>query len=142
MEMPNTRPPATDHAALEWKYTRASEVSRVNYAFYLGATNDNLEDIRTLDPRAAPGIKVFMGASTGNMLVDDPATLDAIFREAPTPIITHCEDTPMIDAELARYKAKYGDDIPAAWRRSWRCTAASGSTSTDIAFGESALTRK
>jgi dihydroorotase len=68
--------------------------------------------VRTLDPRSAPGIKVFMGASTGNMLVDDPQTLDAIFREAPTPIITHCEDTPMIEANLARYKARYGDDIP------------------------------
>ena len=86
--MPNTKPPATNRAALEAKYARAAEVSRVNYAFYLGATNDNLEDIRTLDPLAAPGIKVFMGASTGNMLVDNPATLDAIFRDTPVPIIT------------------------------------------------------
>ena len=113
MEMPNTRPPATNRAALEAKYTRAAEVSRVNYAFYLGATNDNLEDIRTLDPHAAPGIKVFMGASTGNMLVDNPATLDAIFREAPTPIITHCEDTPMILANEEKARAIWGDDIPA-----------------------------
>ena len=81
MEMPNTRPPATNRVALEAKYARAAEVSRVNYAFYLGATNDNIEEIRRLDPKAAPGIKVFMGASTGNMLVDDPKTLDAIFRE-------------------------------------------------------------
>ncbi|MCC7255576.1 MAG: amidohydrolase family protein, partial [Dokdonella sp.] len=78
MEMPNTRPPATNRDALEAKYARAAQVSRVNHAFYLGATNDNLEQIRNLDPRSAPGIKVFMGASTGNMLVDDPATLDAI----------------------------------------------------------------
>ncbi|MBX3688859.1 dihydroorotase [Dokdonella sp.] len=112
MEMPNTRPPATDHAALEAKYARAAQVSRVNYAFYLGATNDNLEQIRTLDPRSAPGIKVFMGASTGNMLVDDPATLDAIFREAPTPIITHCEDTPMILANEAAARQRWGEDIP------------------------------
>ncbi|MEP7044787.1 MAG: dihydroorotase, partial [Dokdonella sp.] len=67
MEMPNTRPPATNRDALEAKYARAAEVSRANYAFYLGATNDNLADIRALDPKAAPGIKVFMGASTGNM---------------------------------------------------------------------------
>ena len=80
----------------------------------MGASNDNLAAIQSLDPLAAPGIKVFMGASTGNMLVDNPEVLDGIFRDAPTPIITHCEDTPMIDAELARYKAKYGDDIPAA----------------------------
>lgn len=114
MEMPNTRPPATDRAALEAKYARAAEVSRVNYAFYLGATNDNIEAIRALDPKAAPGIKVFMGASTGNMLVDDPAVLDAIFRDAPTPIITHCEDTPTISANEAAAKARWGDDVPIA----------------------------
>jgi dihydroorotase len=113
MEMPNTKPPATNRAALEAKYARAGEVSRVNYAFYLGATNDNLADIRALDPKAAPGIKVFMGASTGNMLVDDPATLDAIFREAPTPIITHCEDTPMIRANEEKARERWGDNIPA-----------------------------
>lgn len=114
MEMPNTRPPATDHAALEAKYARAAEVARVNYAFYLGASNDNLDQIRRLDPRAAPGIKVFMGASTGNMLVDDPATLDGIFRDAPTPIITHCEDTPIILANEAAARERYGEDIPIA----------------------------
>jgi dihydroorotase len=112
MEMPNTRPPATNREALEAKYTRAAEVSRANYGFYLGATNDNLADIRTLDPKAAPGIKVFMGASTGNMLVDNPATLDAIFRDAPVPIITHCEDTPMILANEENARARWGDDIP------------------------------
>jgi dihydroorotase len=79
----------------------------------MGASNDNLEAIRSLDPLAAPGIKVFMGASTGNMLVDNPEVLDGIFRYAPTPIITHCEDTPMIDANLAIAHAKYGDNIPA-----------------------------
>ena len=113
MEMPNTKPPALDRDTLEAKYARAAETSAVNYAFYLGASNDNLEAIRSLDPKAAPGIKVFMGASTGNMLVDDPDVLDGIFREAPTPIITHCEDTPMIDALHAKAREKYGDDIPA-----------------------------
>jgi dihydroorotase len=113
MEMPNTRPPALDRESLEAKYERAAQTSAVNYAFYLGASNDNLEAIRTLDPKAAPGIKVFMGASTGNMLVDNPDTLDGIFREAPTPIITHCEDTPMIDALHAKAREKYGDHIPA-----------------------------
>ncbi|RUL72929.1 dihydroorotase [Dyella choica] len=113
MEMPNTKPPALDRASLEAKYARAAETSATNYAFYLGASNDNLEAIRALDPKAAPGIKVFMGASTGNMLVDDPATLDAIFREAPTPIITHCEDTPMIDALHAKARERYGENIPA-----------------------------
>ncbi|MFZ1392697.1 MAG: dihydroorotase [Dokdonella sp.] len=114
MEMPNTKPPAVNREALEAKYERGRISSRANYAFYLGATNDNLEDIRTLDPKSAPGIKVFMGASTGNMLVDNPATLDAIFRDAPTPIITHCEDTPMISANEAKARERWGDDIPAA----------------------------
>jgi dihydroorotase len=113
MEMPNTKPPATDRVALEAKYARAAEVSRVNYGFYLGATNDNIEEIRRLDPKAAPGLKVFMGASTGNMLVDDPKTLDAIFRDTPVPIITHCEDTPMILANEEKARAIWGDDIPA-----------------------------
>lgn len=113
MDMPNTSPPTLNAAALEDKYHRAAGRARANYGFYFGASNDNLADVRSLDPLAAPGIKVFMGASTGNMLVDNPDTLDAIFREAPTPIITHCEDTPMIDALLAKYRAEYGDDIPA-----------------------------
>ncbi len=112
MDMPNTTPPTLDAAALEDKYRRATGRAWGNFGFYLGASNDNLEAIRALDPRTAPGIKVFMGASTGNMLVDDPDTLDAIFREAPTPIITHCEDTPTIEANVAAYKARYGDDIP------------------------------
>ena len=112
MDMPNTTPPTLDAAALQDKYRRATGRAWGNFGFYLGASNDNLEAIRTLDPLTAPGIKVFMGASTGNMLVDDPQTLDAIFREAPTPIITHCEDTPMIEANLAAYKAKHGEVIP------------------------------
>jgi dihydroorotase len=113
MEMPNTKPPALDRDSLEAKYTRASETSVVNYAFYMGASNDNLEAIRSLDPKSAPGVKVFMGASTGNMLVDNPETLDAIFRDVPTPIITHCEDTPMIEANLVKAHERYGEAIPA-----------------------------
>ena len=112
MEMPNTRPPAVTIEALEAKYTRAAEVSAANYSFYMGTTNDNLDEIRKVDPRRVPGLKVFMGASTGNMLVDNPEVLDAIFRDAPCTIITHCEDTPMIDANVAAAKLIYGDDIP------------------------------
>lgn len=114
MDMPNTSPPTLDAAALEDKYRRASGRAWANYGFYMGTSTSNLEAIRALDPLAAPGVKVFMGASTGNMLVDDPEVLAAVFREAPTPVITHCEDTPMIDALLAKYRAEYGDDIPAA----------------------------
>src|SRR5690554_3953157 len=113
MDMPNTSPPTLDRDALEDKYARAAGRAWGNHGFYMGASNDNLEAVRAIDPRETPGLKVFMGASTGNMLVDDPDTLDGIFRDTPVPIITHCEDTPMIDAELARYREKYGDDIPA-----------------------------
>ncbi len=113
MDMPNTSPPTLDAVALEDKYRRAAGRAWGNHGFYMGASNDNLEAIRRLDPKTAPGVKVFMGASTGNMLVDNPETLDGIFRDVPTPIITHCEDTPMIDAKLAEYRARYGDDIPA-----------------------------
>ena len=112
MDMPNTNPPTLNATALQARYDAAAGRAWSNYGFYLGASNDNLEAVRTLDPKTAPGIKVFMGASTGNMLVDNPDTLDAIFREAPTPIITHCEDTPTINANLALFKVKYGDDIP------------------------------
>ena len=112
MDMPNTVPPTLDRDALEDKYRRAAGRCHANYGFYMGASNDNLADVRAIDPRTTPGLKVFMGASTGNMLVDNPETLDAIFRDTPVPIITHCEDTPSIDATLAVYKAKYGDDIP------------------------------
>jgi dihydroorotase len=113
MDMPNTSPPTLNRDALEDKYTRAAGRAWANHGFYFGASNDNLDNVRALDPKAAPGVKVFMGASTGNMLVDDPDTLDGIFRETPVPIITHCEDTPTIDALLAKYRAQYGDDIPA-----------------------------
>ncbi|WP_257385866.1 dihydroorotase [Tahibacter caeni] len=112
MEMPNSKPTTTTLEALEDKYARAAAKSVANHAFYLGATNDNLEVIRALDPRAACGIKIFMGASTGNMLVDNPATLDAIFRDAPTIVVTHCEDTPTIEANLAKERERYGDAIP------------------------------
>jgi len=111
-EMPNSKPTTTTPAALADKKARAAQKSLANYAFYFGATNDNLELIRNLDPRSACGIKIFMGASTGNMLVDNPETLDGIFRDAPVPIVTHCEDTPTIEINLAAERLRYGDDIP------------------------------
>ncbi|MBK5932114.1 dihydroorotase [Halochromatium salexigens] len=114
MEMPNSRPPTLSLEALEAKHTRAAEVSRANYSFYLGASNDNLEVIRSVQVGQGCGVKVFMGASTGNMLVDDEATLDAIFRDSPLLIATHCEDTPMILANEAEYRARYGEEVPIA----------------------------
>jgi len=112
MDMPNNKPPALTLDAVRWKYQRASQVSPANYAFYIGASNDNLEELKRLRAGDACGIKVFMGASTGNMLVDDPGTLDGIFRQAPLLVVTHCEDSPTIEANLAAERARYGDAIP------------------------------
>jgi dihydroorotase len=112
MEMPNTLPPTVTLDALEEKYSIAARKSLANYAFYLGATNDNLDVIRALDPAAACGVKVFMGASTGNMLVDDEDTLAGIFREAPTLIATHCESTPLIQENMRKAIERYGREIP------------------------------
>lgn len=112
LDMPNTKPATLTNTALEDKYRLAAGRSRANFGFYFGASNDNLDDIRRIDPKTTPGLKIFMGASTGNMLVDDPKILEAMFAQCPTPIITHCEDTPMIEAELAKARAIYGDHIP------------------------------
>lgn len=112
MEMPNTKPPAVTVQALEDKFALAADRSWGNYAFYMGTTNDNIDEIRSLRPDQTCGVKVFMGASTGNMLVDDPKQLEAVFRDAPMLIATHCEDTPTITAMEERYRAEYGDDIP------------------------------
>jgi len=112
MEMPNSKPPTTDAEQLEWKYARAAETSAANFGFYFGATNDNIDNIRTLELNAACGVKVFMGASTGNMLVDNESTLAAIFRDSPVLIATHCESTPMIMANIKQATAKYGKNIP------------------------------
>ncbi|QPJ62513.1 MAG: dihydroorotase [Candidatus Nitronauta litoralis] len=96
MEMPNVIPPTTTIEALEQKYAIAAERSYANYAFYLGATEDNLEQIKRLDPKRHCGVKVFMGASTGDLLVETPHALEAIFRESPVLIVTHCESGPTI----------------------------------------------
>lgn len=112
MEMPNSKPPTTNVEQLEWKYARAAQTSAANFGFYFGATNDNIENIRALDPSLACGVKVFMGASTGNMLVDDESTLAAIFRDSPVLIATHCESTPMIMANTKLAMARYGNNIP------------------------------
>lgn len=113
MEMPNVNPPTLSAEALEAKYRLAAQKSLANHAFYLGASNDNLENIKSLDPKAACGVKVFMGASTGNMLVDDPKILEGIFAHSPVLIATHCEDTPTILANEERYKREFGDNLSA-----------------------------
>jgi dihydroorotase len=114
MEMPNTKPPAIAHAPLEEKYAIAARVSPANYSFYLGATNDNLDEVERADPRTLCGIKAFMGSSTGNMLVDQPEVLEKIFARAPMLVATHCEDTPSILANEAAARIRFGAEVPAA----------------------------
>tara|TARA_Y100000385_G_scaffold291799_1_gene372465 strand:+ start:5486 stop:6823 length:1338 start_codon:yes stop_codon:yes gene_type:complete len=111
MEQPNTKPAATSIEELEKKYQRASEVSIANYSFNMGATNDNLEELKKVSKTDVAGIKIFMGSSTGNMLVDERATLEGIFQ-LDHQLITHCEDEGTIRANLEAAKQKYGEDIP------------------------------
>ena len=109
-DMPNTVPQTTTLEALEEKYALGAEKSHVNYAFFFGATNDNVTLFTQLDKRRVPGIKLFMGSSTGNMLVDRQEALDQIFASADMPIMVHCEDTGIINHNMAAAKEKYGDD--------------------------------
>lgn len=112
MEMPNTVPNVFTIDLLEQKYHRASEVSLANYSFFMGTSNDNYDEVMRVNPLNTCGIKIFMGSSTGNMLVDDPNVLERVFANAPTIIATHCEDEQTIKNNLAAAKEKYGDDIP------------------------------
>jgi dihydroorotase len=112
MEMPNTKPPALTQELLEEKYQRASQVSVANYSFFMGASNDNLEEVLKTDNHSVCGIKVFMGSSTGNMLVDDEKTLDGLFSQVPMLIDTHCEDEATIRANAQAAREKYGEAVP------------------------------
>ena len=111
-EMPNVSPPTLDMERIEEKCTIAKRDSLANYAFFLGASNENLEAVKSADPEKIAGVKVFMGSSTGNMLVDEETVLEGIFRNSPTIIATHCEDTPMILANEEQAKMKYGEEVP------------------------------
>ncbi|KPZ62851.1 dihydroorotase [Pseudoalteromonas sp. P1-7a] len=104
MEMPNVTPSTTNKAALEEKYAIAEQHSYANYSFYLGATEHSLDDIKALDPKRVCGVKVFMGASTGNLLIENPQALEGIFRECPVLIVTHCEDGKIISKNNQRYE--------------------------------------
>ncbi len=112
MEMPNTVPNALTQELLEDKYTIASESSLANYSFFMGASNENIEEVLKTDPKTVCGVKVFMGSSTGNMLVDSKETLTNIFSKCKMLIATHCEDEATIRKNIAAYTEKYGDDIP------------------------------
>ncbi len=113
MEMPNVNPPSVSQSLLEDKYQIAAAGSLANYSFFMGATNDNLEEVLRTDPTQVCGIKIFMGSSTGNMLVDNRETLQRIFAESPMLIATHCEDEATIRENLERYKAMYGERLTA-----------------------------
>ena len=112
MEMPNCNPLTISQSALLDKRERAANCSAANYGFYLGATNDNLEAVKSVDPSLTCGVKIFMGASTGNMLVDDQTTLEGIFAATDLLVATHCENTPMILAAEAAAAEKWGEDVP------------------------------
>ncbi len=112
IEMPNTVPQATTIELLEEKFDIASKTSWANYSFMFGGTNDNLEEILKVDPQKVAGLKLFLGSSTGNMLVDDPKTLEEIFSKTKLLISAHCEDEATIKENLEKYKAEYGEDIP------------------------------
>lgn len=112
MEMPNTKPGTITAELLEEKYNRAAEVSLANYSFYMGTTNENLEEILKVDYKKVCGVKIFMGSSTGNMLVDKMETIEELFKNVKVIIASHCEDDPMIALNLEKYKAEYGENIP------------------------------
>ncbi len=135
MEQPNTKPAATTIEELEKKYTRASEVSLANYSFNMGASNDNLEELKRVSKRNVSGIKIFMGSSTGNMLVDQQKTLEGIFQ-LDHQLITHCEDEATIKANLEKAKEEYGGDIPMRMHpviRSEQACYLSSKTAVDLA---------
>ncbi len=112
MEMPNTIPQSITNSLLEEKYDLASKKSLANYSFYFGATNDNIDELLKVDPKNVCGIKVFMGASTGNMLVDNPETLESIFSKSKMLVAIHSEKEEIIQKNIKIFKEKYGEDVP------------------------------
>lgn len=136
MDMPNVNPQTTIRSNLADKYELAAGRCTANYGFYFGATNRNIEEIKALQVNEACGIKVFMGASTGDMLVDDPEALELIFEHAPVMVVTHCEHTPTIRDNEARAKAEFGEDVPMSEHPRIRSASAcltSSSMATDMA---------
>nr|WP_315221360.1 dihydroorotase [uncultured Flavobacterium sp.] len=124
IEQPNTVPNAVTQEILEEKYQIAAVKSFANYSFMMGATNDNLEEVLKTNPRNVAGVKIFLGSSTGNMLVDNEATLEKIFSSTPLLIAVHCEDETTIQNNLLRYKEQYGDDVPVTAHHLIRSTEA------------------
>ncbi|PHR46360.1 MAG: dihydroorotase [Fluviicola sp.] len=136
MEMPNTVPNALTQELLQDKYDIASISSIANYSFFMGASNDNIEEVLKTNPKDVCGVKVFMGSSTGNMLVDAPDTLNKIFSEVPMLIATHCEDEATVRRNMEIYREKYGEDVPIKYHpeiRSEEACYLSSSMAVDLA---------
>jgi dihydroorotase len=142
MDMPNVNPQTTTRAALTEKYASANGRCAANYGFYLGATNGNIEEIKALEVGEACGVKAFMGASTGDMLVDDPDVLEKMFQHSPIIVATHCEYSPTIWDNEAKAREKFGEDVPLTEHpkiRSAEACFASSSTAIDLARRHDAL---
>jgi len=142
MDMPNVNPQTTTRAALADKYGIAEHRCTANYAFYLGATNRNIEEVKALEVDEACGIKAFMGASTGDMLVDDPAALEKLFEHAPVLVATHCEHSPTIWDNEAKARAEFGERVPFTEHPNIRSAGAcltSSSMAVDLARRHDAL---
>ena len=142
MDMPNVNPQTTTRAALKDKYRVAKDRCTANYGFYFGATNGNIEEVKALEVGEACGIKAFMGASTGDMLVDDPEVLEKMFEHAPIMMVTHCEHSPTIWDNEDKARAKFGDDVPFSEHPNIRSAAAclaSSSLAVDLAKRHDAL---
>ena len=133
MDMPNTVPNTLTQQLLQDKYDIAAEKSMANYSFYMGVSNDNLNEVLKTNPKDVCGIKVFMGSSTGNMLVNNSDTLQRLFQEAPCLIATHCEDEDIIRRNIEIYKSKYGDEAPASIHPLVRSAEACYKTSSEAA---------
>jgi dihydroorotase len=136
MDMPNTRPPALTQQLLEDKYKIASTNAWANYSFYMGAANDNLDEILKTDPKNVCGVKIFMGSSTGNLLVDNRQTLEKIFERCPTLIAVHCEDEKTIRTNLAEAHETYGEHIPPSahpWIRNHQACLLSSTFAVELA---------
>jgi len=138
MEMPNTNPPTTTLTLLDEKFQLGALQSRVNYSFFFGATNDNVDTLQRLDPTRVPGVKVFMGSSTGNMLVDREESLRRIFATSPLLLMAHCEDTGIIEANIRAFKKRYKgqNDFPVRYHsriRSVEACYASSSLAVSLA---------
>jgi dihydroorotase len=115
MDMPNTQPQTVTQKLLAEKYQRAAEVSAANFSFLMGATNDNLEEVLKTDPEKVCGIKIFMGSSTGNMLVDNSEVLSELFRHAPALIAVHCEEESIIHANIEKARSQFGEEVPVSY---------------------------